>query len=243
MAMPRDLGADPLARAVVSGFVASTAMQLSFGLACGAAVLLTSAHAAGPWIEAFSRSDLVNLSQPALYEAVGLYLIAGLLWAVVYTHTFQRWFSGPPWAAGLLFACVPWLFSVLVILPLGGGGLLGLAFGAGPLPLLASLVLHAVYGVTLTYMCGPIGPAPRGEHELRVWRSTEVGTAVGVLVGLVLGGGLGLLLVLAGTSPSAGEVTRMGMHPLAFLAGTSIGGGALGALVGSFAGLARAESI
>src|ERR671933_432111 len=98
-------GADPFPRALISGLVASTAMQLAFALA---------------WVDALSTSDLLNPARRPLYQAIGLYLAAGLLWAVVYTHSIHPRLSGPHWERGLVFACVPWTFSLVVLLPVAG---------------------------------------------------------------------------------------------------------------------------
>ena len=61
-------GTDPFARALISGLVASTAMQLAFALACVGVLLLAGGHASGPpwatpalaWVDALSTSDLLN---------------------------------------------------------------------------------------------------------------------------------------------------------------------------------------
>ena len=44
---------------------------------------------------------------------------------------------------------VPLALSLLVVLPLTGGGWLGLELGAGLLPMLAEVVRSLVYGLTL----------------------------------------------------------------------------------------------
>lgn len=59
-----------------------------------------------------------------------------------------------------MFSLIPWAFSLVVFLPLVGGGFLGLGLGAGPLPILGNLLLHAVYGVTLGSVLGLEDVAP-----------------------------------------------------------------------------------
>src|SRR5919202_5818948 len=212
-------GADPFPRALISGLVASTAMQLAFALACVGVLLLAAAHAPGPWwatpalawVDALSTSDLLNPARRPLYQAIGLYLAAGLLWAVVYTHSIHPRLSGPHWERGLVFACVPWAFSLVVLLPVAGGGVFGLALGAGPLPMVGSLALHGVYGVTLAWLLGPIGdvvlePSPLGAVQGAALQRAEVGAAVGVVAGLALGAAIGL--VLLGGSHLAVEAAR-----------------------------------
>ena len=245
-------GTDPFARALISGLVASTAMQLAFALACVGVLLLADGHAPGPswaapalaWVDALSTSDLLNPARQSLYRAIGLYLAAGLLWAVVYTHRVHTRLSGPRWERGLVFACVPWAFSLVVLLPVAGGGVFGLALGAGPLPMVGSLALHGVYGVTLAWLLGPMGdaaldPSPWGAVQAGASRGAEVGAAVGVVAGLAPGAAVGL--VLMGALQGAVDAAHSGMDPLAVLAATTVAGVAGGALVGSFAGLARSE--
>jgi hypothetical protein len=227
-------------------------MQLAFALACVGVLLVAGGHASGPswatpalaWVDALSTSDLLNPGRQSLYQAIGLYLAAGLLWAVVYTHSIHTRLSGPYWERGLVFACAPWTFSLVVLLPMAGCGVFGLALGAGPLPMVGSLALHGVYGVTLAWLLGPIGdvvlePSPLGAVQGAALQRAEVGAAVGVVAGLALGAAIGL--VLLGGSHLAVEAARSSTDPLAVLAATTVAGVAGGALVGSFAGLARSE--
>ena len=52
------------------------------------------------------------------------------------------------------FALLPWLVSLVIFMPLLGGGILGLSLGAGPLPIVGNLVLHALYGAVLGVVWG-----------------------------------------------------------------------------------------
>lgn len=234
--MRRSSAADPFVRALLSGFVASTAMQLAFAVGCAAV-------AAGPayaWVQTLRNSGVVDLSRPAIHQAIGLYFLLGLLWAVVYQHAVEHRLSGPPWERGLIFATVPWLFSVLVLLPLAGGGLLGVGLGAGPLPLIGSLALHALYGVTLASLSGSFGDAVLGqpraaEAQITALHNAELGAALGVIAGLGIGLAIGLTLV--GVIQSGGGSAWLGMHLLGPLVATTLTCGALGGVVGSFIGL------
>jgi hypothetical protein len=241
--MRRYSASDPFARALLSGFIASAAMQLAFAICCGAVLLLATSREAGPasgWFQSLANSGLVDLTRPALHQAIGLYFLVGLLWAVVYTHLVQYRLSGPHWERGLLFASLPWLFSVLILLPFAGAGPLGLWLGAGPLPLIGSLALHALYGVTLAVLSSSFGDGvlarPRsGEAQVIALQNAEFCAALGVVGGLALGAALGLLLTNANQA-------WLGMHPFGLVAASSVTGGALGGLVGSFFGLGRAEA-
>jgi hypothetical protein len=243
---------DPFARALLAGFIAATATLLMFGLVWGAAVLIAAhpfsapawAALASTWLQILPKTALVDPTRPTLYQALGLYFVAGVLWAPVYAQVFSVRLTGLKWERGLVFACVPWLFSSVVLLPLAGGGLLGLGFGAGPVPLIGSLVLYAVYGVALSRLTGSVGHVAldvprRGDAQDAVSQSTEVGAAAGVVAGLVFGAVLGMTLIA--TSHAVGVPGGLGMHPLGLLSASTFVGGALGGLIGSFFGLARAE--
>jgi hypothetical protein len=243
-----------ISRAILAGFIASAAMLLAFAVAYGAASLQASVQLADrpyaatlrKWFQGLTDNVLVDLARPNLYEAMGLYFASGLVWAVVYAAVFEPRLSGPTWRRGLLFSLVPGLFSLVVFLPLLGGGLFGIGLGAGPLPLIGNLLLHAVYGLVLAAMYGPFGDrAVDGRAGPVVGDDTwgmphvEAGAAWGLARGLGLGGLLGLVGVL--TLPVTGEASPLGMHPRWFLIESIMVGGAFGLLLGSLSGLSSSE--
>ena len=71
-----------------------------------------------------------------------------LLLALVYARYVEPRLSGASWWRDAVRAH-PWLLSLIIFLPLMGGGLLGMNIGAGPLPILGNLILHLVYGAVL----------------------------------------------------------------------------------------------
>ena len=244
---------DPFARALVAGFIAATATLLLFGPVWGAAMLLAAHTISGPgwvapavgWLQVLPRMGLLDPTRPTFYQVIGVYFVAGLLWGPVYTHIFSVRMTGLRWERGMVFAFVPWLFSSVVVLPMAGGGLLGLGFGAGPLPLIGSLALYAVYGIALTGLTGPVGdrlPNNAGARDMQAAasHSAEVGAAAGFVLGLVVGAAFGLSLI--GVFPSGGAPGGSSIHPLGLFAGSTFIGGALGGLLGSFFGLARAQA-
>jgi hypothetical protein len=148
---------------------------------------------------------------------------------------FETRLTGPGWQRGVLFALIPWLFSLVVFLPLVGGGLLGLSLGAGPLPMLGNLILHVVYGAALGAIYGAVDSmeersvTPDSEDVLSASRSM-IGAARGILVGLVVGIGVGLLTALV---PQLTGSHALGMNPLALGLAMALIGASFGALVGS----------
>jgi membrane protein DedA with SNARE-associated domain len=86
------------------------------------------------------------------FVALGLAttFVAGLGWAVLYTHVAVPLLRPiPPWLRGLVFSLAPLAVSVLIVMPAMGAGLLGLGLGAGLVPFAGEVVRHAIYGVGL----------------------------------------------------------------------------------------------
>jgi hypothetical protein len=238
-------------RAIIAGFVATVAMTFTLVLAYFVASQLGSAdfpahtRVAGPqqWLWALTHNPVTELALSAPPAALAFHLALGLVWAVIYAAWFEPRLPGEDWQRGVLFAAIPFVLSVVIFLPLVGGGMLGLALGAGPLPVLGNLILHAVYGATLGAVYGRAGDYVLSEtgladaEEAAVLERAERRMAEGIVVG----GVLGLALGLAGTALLRGlPVGPVGPAAAAFF--WLLLGGALGALVGSLLGLGgRAE--
>lgn len=89
-------------------------------------------------------------------------LIGTVLWGGLFAFTNNLWRRGQI-ARGIQFALIAWLLMMVFLMPLGGMGLFGLALGITPM--LASLLLHIVYGAVLGYYFGrflsPVGAVRR----------------------------------------------------------------------------------
>jgi hypothetical protein len=247
-------GGDSLARAILAGFAASLTMLLTFLVAYNLARLLSvtptlSAPAAEPlrtWLTNLTHNRLIDAGLADVYLAAGIYLAGGLFWAVVYSLVETR-LGGSPLVRGVAFAMLPALVSLAVVLPVLGGGPFGLALGAGPLPTIGNLALHAVYGAILGVVYGPfgdldastlerpglpIGGAARGSYER---------TAALLLVGgLLLGGLVGLAASLVTGSDAGPALSGQSSSGLIFWG--ALLGAAIGLFVGSFLGLSQGQT-
>ena len=219
--------------ALLAGFIASVAMVLAFAVAFVAAVVLSRLPLpilAG-WCHALTSNQLIDVAAPNLYAATAVFFIGGLVWALLYALVFEPRLHGPGWQRGVKFALVPWLFSLIVFIPLLGGGVLGFGLGAGPLPIIGNLILHAVYGAVLGVVSGSaesVIDGPRGQpssEDLQAGRASEVGAARGLVIGLALGAVLGLL--------GAYLVPQAPTNPLAIMVAVSLSGAAFGGFIGS----------
>jgi hypothetical protein len=241
-----------LTDAVIAGFVAiGTAtglLMVAYALANGAAD--SRGDVLRRWLWQLTHNDVVafSSSRPAL--AIALHVVLGLIWALVYARFVDNnrslgWWigDGPGWSRGMRFALLPWLASLLLLLPAAAINMLDWALSAGPLVPIGNLVLHLIYGYTLgqLYDASADEPAiaadtaydePRG--RLAVEHSEDFGAA-GIVLGAIVGAlvGIGLAVVLPPTLPNV----DFGGWTVALAVGGILAGGAVGGLVGSFAGL------
>lgn len=240
-----------LAKAVLSGFVATMAMFLALVCAYAIAAALSATLPQGAdtasritmaqWLYGLTHNQVVDTTKDTLYLSTGLHFFIGLALAVAYGYLAEPRLWGPGWVRGTIFSLMPWMLSLLVFLPLMGGGILGLELRAGPLPILGNLTLHLTYGAVLGLLYSPAGDLLYGEEEslreenLRAMASAEKAAAWGVVTGMVLGIAVGIAGAVL--TSSLAETAIFGPQQFAFLLGSCLIGGALGALLGSLFGL------
>jgi hypothetical protein len=224
--------------ALLAGFVASVAMVMAFAVAFVAALVIgrVPVPVLADWFRALTSNRLIDIAGPNLYAATAIFFIGGLIWAGLFAIVEPR-LHGSAWERGVQFALVPWLFSLIVFMPLVGGGLFGFGLGAGPLPVFGNLILHAVYGAVLGTVWrsaeSVIDRPLRIAHadDLLAGRLSEIGAARGLGIGLALGIVLGIIgAVLV---PEATGAQALGMNPLAAVVAVGITGAAFGGFVGS----------
>jgi hypothetical protein len=221
--------------ALLAGFVASVAMILAFAFAFVAAFALSRlpVPVLADWFRGLTSNQLIDVAAPNLYAATAVFFLGGMVWALLYALAFDARLRGRPWERGVKFALVPWALSLLVFMPLIGGGVLGLSLGAGPLPILGNLILHGVYGVVLGAVWGSaesVWDHPGRQaytEDLQAGRLSELGAARGIGVGLAVGVILGLL--------SANLMPHSPINPLAIIVATALSGAAFGGFAGSLA--------
>lgn len=234
-----DQRTDWLGRAVVAGFVATALMTVVLAVAYGFALILASPNPTAPtvfhWLWGLTHNVVTERTASTAPAAVILHVLAGMLWAIVYAGMVEPHLRGPGWRRGLLFSLIPWLFSLFVFLPALSGGFLGLALGAGPLPIIGNLIAHLIYGATLggVYALGTehyLGgrERPVSPREFVMLSRVEQTMAGGIVIGLVAGGLVGWLAALVW---AGGQAELLGL-----LLG-ALGGAVAGLLAGSFAGL------
>jgi len=227
-------------RAVVAGFLASVValplLVLAYGVAAAVGSSNPNAGVAAAWAQALTTNHAVAMmTHLPLLTLVGAHVAVGLIWAVIYGALVEPALRGPGWRKGLLFAPLPGLLSLFVVLPLVGVGPLGVAAGAGPLPALGVVLLHAVYGLTLgaTYGLADGAGVLGGVESTRATTATRVERDMAL--GLALGAGAG---ALAGLVPTMVGMGVAGLDAPALIAISGAVAGALaGLIIGTFIGV------
>ena len=227
-AAPRAVLKERFGPAVISGFVATTAMAITALIAYGVALGIGSAggNLFQQWLYALTHNPVTENVRSSLLAVVGLDLAAGIVWALLFAcDANDRLIAFPGWLRGTLFAIPPAVLSLVVFLPLVGGGVFGVNIGAGPLPVIGNLVLHLIYGAVLGAMFalnGDLDGARNDDPSMQATlRQAESGAGWGVILGALIGGAGTLIVSLVFAPSSAASV-----------AGVTIGGAAIGAALG-----------
>jgi len=192
----------------------------------------------------------VSFSRATPAIAIAVHVVLGLIWAIVYARLIEpssalRWWigSGPGWTRGMRFAILPWLFSLLVLLPAAAFDMLGVALSAGPLPPIGNLILHMIFGFTLGQLYDSSADEPAVGADLvydeplereAIGHSEDFGAA-GILVGAVVGAAVGVAMAIV-LPPTLPNVDSEGWS-IALAVGGILAGGSVGGIIGSFAGL------
>ena len=100
-----------------------------------------------------------------LFVAAPAYLLVGGLWGVVYAVWAEHQFGPhrPDWQRGIVFAALPLLVSLLLVLPVLGLGFLGVG-ATGPVAFTGELIRHVAYGGLL----GLMYPVFRARRHIKV---------------------------------------------------------------------------
>jgi hypothetical protein len=228
---------DWLRAGVLAGFLGTFAMTIVLLLAYWLASAIGNADGGvlQRWCWALVNNPVAQRTADGVILAIGANLAMGLLLALVYARYAESRLHGPSWWRGMQFALVPWLLSLVVFLPMMGGGLLGMDIGAGPLPILGNLILHLVYGAVLgmSYAEATEDWLDDTEVDRINAAAAERGAAVGLVAGLVPGLIIGWLI-----APALGDLAGRSESAI----GVAFIGAAIGLAIGSFAGMSRAQS-
>ena len=213
--------------------------------------MMTQHAAAGSagWPHALVSNALASTAKSAPCLALAIHFITGIAFAMIYGYRMEPQLQaslGQQKAInvalyGIRFAMIPCILSLVVFFPMVGAGPFGLYLGAGPLPILGNIILHAVYGASLALLYGPLTDRVlflRSDHDPEAVRASVSGSYRGGSLGLIAGSLIGLAIggvAYAMTSPNALISLSLpnSLLPLTVL----LVGSALGCLVGVVLGM------
>lgn len=222
------------ARAIVAGFSATTMMTITlvsaYGILAWLVAVLPDANTFMRWAKNLIDNSLTQSTQEDLAALLLLHFAAGIAWALLYAVAEPR-LPGSAWERGVLFSMLPWVISLVVFLPIAGGGFLGLSLGAGPLPIIGNLILHLVYGATLGEVFVSAGLLSESgeaaiDADAQLLNRVERTMAIAIVVGFIAGGLLGWV---------GSSIFAPGTAPVVVAAGAAIIGSVVGILLGSIA--------
>src|ERR687897_3430048 len=227
---------DWLRAGILAGFLGTFAMTIVLVAAYGLASSIGGGEGGviQRWSWALVNNPVAQRTADGVVLAIGANLAMGLLLALVYARYAEPRLHGPSWWRGMQFALIPWLLSLVVFLPLMGGGVLGMDIGAGPLPILGNLILHLVYGAVLgiSYAEATEDWLDDTDIDRDNAAAAERGAAFGLIAGLIPGFVLGWFI-----APAFGDL--VGRSETAI--GVAFIGAAIGLAIGSFAGMSRTQ--
>lgn len=238
-----------LADSVIAGFVGSGAATLALvvGFLIANGFGDPNGNGVSQAMYELTHNQVVSFSKASPAAAIAVEVLFGMIFAVLYGAFAERVLPGPAWLRGVIWALVLWVLSLVVFLPVvAGAGMFGSALGAGALPVIGNLIFHVVYGVVLGEFYDASLDRPNVADDVTYdepWERTamarsEIGGAAGIGVGVVLGAVIGALLG-AYAEPLLPGVDRGGWA-LSVAVGGFLVGGAVGAIIGSFAALPQA---
>jgi hypothetical protein len=186
---------DWLSDGILSGFVATIALTAALGAAYGIANWLGSeaGNQVERWLYALSHNRIIDRADNSLVLAIGLNLLAGLAFSLIYALIEQRIPFRRGWQKGMAFSLLLWILSLVAFFPIMGVGLFGSDLNAGPLAIFGNLVLHLIYGAALGSVYAVDLDAwldgSREDHlaALDFQRSTTIGILSGGVVGGIVG--------------------------------------------------------
>src|SRR6266849_3028313 len=209
--------------AIIAGFVAigtsTGALMVAYVLANGAAD--SQGDLLRRWLWQLTHNEVVGFSSGRPAVALALHVVLGLVWALIYARfvegnrSLQWWIGdGPGWARGMRFGLLPWIVSLLLLLPAAMVNMLDWALSAGPLVPVGNLLLHMIYGFTLGQLYDASADEPAVVTDLAVVEpfqreavehSEDFGAA-GILAGGAVGGIVGSFAGLPQTPPEPADL-------------------------------------
>jgi len=222
---------------VIAGFTGTTILTIGLMFSYEIARIIGSNSPSASffenWLWSLTHNPATDTARVNLPIALILHFGAGILFGIIYSGWFEPRLRGPAWQRGAIFSLIPWLFSIVVFLPLMDGGFLGIGLHAGPLPVIGNLLLNLAYGVTVGAVYAverwqTESGEPTDGGERRIADRSQRASVIGIAFGMVCGGLIGQI---------GASTLSPGQDPLLVAVVSAIIGTFIGFMLGSFAGL------
>jgi hypothetical protein len=128
---------------LIAGFIATVALSI-FMIAKGAMGLMPQLNPIEDIVHVAQVVTSLNLPLP--FGWVGHFFLGTVIWGLIYAALHAS-VPGAPVVKGLIFGALAWLAMMILFMPLAGHGLFALS--VGPQAVVATLVLHLIYGAVL----------------------------------------------------------------------------------------------
>lgn len=87
------------------------------------------------------------MGAPAVMGWMGHFMIGTLAWGIGFALLFDKIPGGSAVAKGVIFGIAAWLGMMIMLMPMAGAGLFGMAMGI--MAPMMTLVLHVIFGAVL----------------------------------------------------------------------------------------------
>jgi len=128
---------------LIAGFIATVALSI-FMIAKSAMGFMPQLNPIEDIVQVAQALTSVNLPLP--FGWLGHFFLGTVIWGLIYAALHAS-LPGAPVVQGLILAALAWLAMMILFMPLAGHGLFALSLG--PQAVVATLVLHLVYGAVL----------------------------------------------------------------------------------------------
>lgn len=117
-----------------------------------ATVVLSAMMAAKGMVGVMPELDVIAMlsammGAPALMGWVGHFMIGTLAWGIGFAVLYDIIPGGSAITKGVVFGIAAWLGMMIMVMPMAGAGLFGMAMGI--MAPMMTLVLHAIFGAVL----------------------------------------------------------------------------------------------
>ncbi len=140
---------------LLAGFVATIALS--------AVMLMKQAAGLMPQLNPIEMiTRMMGASSPLIGWIVH-FMIGTVVWGILYAILDSR-LPGRPWFRGALLATGAWLIMMVVMMPMAGAGMFGMALGLGMMAPLATLMMHWIFGAVLGSTFAALGRRSGAAH-------------------------------------------------------------------------------